>query len=100
MVWYPLSTYTVVPVIPPARGLDRNAATLPTSPAVSGSVSGEFRAQYSTILSMMPIALAARDAHGPAEIALMRTPYLRPASNARTLVSLSSAALADDIPPP
>src|SRR5205085_12100482 len=31
---------------------------------------------------------------------LTRTPYLRPASYARVRVSLSSAALADDIPPP
>ena|SRR5678815_3810067 len=50
--------------------------------------------------SMIPIALAARDAYGPAEIVLMRTPYLLPASYARVRVSLSRAALADDIPPP
>src|SRR5438067_2236218 len=35
-----------------------------------------------------------------AEIVFTRTPYLRPASNASVRVSLSSAALADDIPPP
>src|SRR5437868_9875035 len=46
------------------------------------------------------MALAAREASGPAEIVFTRTPYLRPASNARVRVSLSSAALADDIPPP
>ncbi len=49
---------------------------------------------------MIPIALAARDANGPAEMALTRSPYLRPASNASTRVSLSSAAFADDMPPP
>src|SRR5690242_3595108 len=46
------------------------------------------------------MALAARDASGPAEIVFTRRPYLRPASYARVLVSLSRAALADDIPPP
>jgi hypothetical protein len=30
--------------------------------------------------SMMPMALAARLASGPAEMVLTRTPYLRPAS--------------------
>jgi hypothetical protein len=49
---------------------------------------------------MIPIALAARDARGPALIVFTRTPNLRPASNASVLVSLSSAAFADDIPPP
>src|SRR5881394_3946968 len=49
---------------------------------------------------MNPIALAAREASGPAEMVLTRIPYLRPASNARVRVSLSSAALAEDIPPP
>ena len=51
-------------------------------------------------MSMKPIALAAREAHGPAEIALTRTPQRRPASKASVRVSLSSAALADDMPPP
>jgi hypothetical protein len=50
--------------------------------------------------SMKPIALAALDPRGPAEIVLTRTPYLRPASKARTLVSLSRAALALLMPPP
>ena len=86
--------------MPAASGLDRKAATFPTSSACKGSVRGEFSAQYSTIFSMMPIALAARDASGPAEIALTRSPYFRPASKASTRVSLSSAAFADDIPPP
>src|SRR5712672_2346053 len=86
--------------MPAPSGLDRNAAAFPTSSACSGSVSGEFTAQYATIFSMMPIALAARDANGPAEMALTRTPYLRPASNASTLVSLSRAAFAEDMPPP
>ena len=70
------------------------------STAVSFSVSGAFAATYSTIFSMMPIALAARDASGPAEIVFTRQPNLRPASNASVRVSLSSAAFADDMPPP
>ena len=49
---------------------------------------------------MIPIALAAREAYGPAEIVFTRRPSLRPASYASTRVSLSSAAFADDIPPP
>ena len=57
-------------------------------------------AQYSTIALMMPIALAARDAYGPALIVFTRNPCRRPASYASVRVSLSSAALADDIPPP
>jgi len=46
------------------------------------------------------MALAAREANGPAEIVLTRMPCLRPASNASVRVSLSSAAFAEDIPPP
>ena len=57
-------------------------------------------AQYLTIRSMIPIALAARDAYGPAEIVLTRAPHFRPASKASSRVSLSSAAFALDIPPP
>ena len=49
---------------------------------------------------MIPIALAARDAYGPAEMVFTRTPHLRPASKASVRVSLSSAAFALDIPPP
>ena len=49
---------------------------------------------------MMPIALAARDANGPAEITLTRWPHARPASYASNRVSDSSAAFADDMPPP
>src|SRR3954462_12204083 len=49
---------------------------------------------------MVPIALAARDASGPAEMVLTRMPHLRPASNASGRVSLSSAPWADDMPPP
>ncbi len=52
------------------------------------------------MVSMKPIAVAAREAQGPAEIALTRTPHRRPASNASVRVSASSAALADDMPPP
>ncbi len=44
------------------------------------------------------MAMAAREARGPAEMVLMRMPYLRPASHARTLVSDSSCALAEDMP--
>ena len=46
------------------------------------------------------MALAALDASGPAEMVLTRMPCLRPASYASTRVSLSNAALADDMPPP
>ena len=42
-----------------------------------------------------PIALAARDANGPAEMVFTRIPYLRPASKDKVRVSDSSAALAD-----
>src|SRR3954468_4467992 len=86
--------------MPDASGDARKAAVLPTSVAVSFSVSGAFSETYSIILPMMPIALAARDAYGPAEIVFTRTPQLRPASYASVRVSLSSAALADDMPPP
>src|SRR6478735_12549342 len=90
----------VVPVIALARGDERNAAALPTSSAVSFSVSGAFTATYSTIFSMIPIALAARDASGPAEIVFTRHPNRLPASNANVRVSLSRAVFANDIPPP
>src|SRR5690242_1221304 len=86
--------------MPAANGLERNAAARPTSMGVSSPVSGELAEQYSTMRSMMPIALAARDASGPAEIVFTRAPHLRPASYASVRVSLSSAALADDMPPP
>ncbi len=72
----------------------------PTSVAWIGRGSGEFALVYSIIVSMKPIAVAARDAQGPAEMALTRTPHRRPASNASVRVSASSAALADDMPPP
>src|ERR1019366_2339938 len=48
----------------------------------------------------VPMALAARDANGPALMQLTRCPHLRPASHARTRVSLSRAAFALDMPPP
>jgi len=50
--------------------------------------------------SMKPMALAAREPSGPAEMVLTRTPHLRPASYASTRVSLSSAAFALLMPPP
>lgn len=50
--------------------------------------------------SMKPMALAAREPRGPAEMVFTRTFHLRPASKARTLVSDSSAALAELMPPP
>jgi hypothetical protein len=50
--------------------------------------------------SMKPMAFAAREPRGPAEMVLTRTPYLRPASYASTRVSLSRAALALLMPPP
>ena len=43
MMAMPLSTYTVVPVMPLASGLHRNAAVVPTSRAVIASGSGELR---------------------------------------------------------
>src|SRR5688572_30685893 len=90
----------VLPVMAPARGLARNAAVCPTSSAWIGRGSGELALVYAIIVSMNPIADAAREAQGPAEIALIRTPQRRPASKARVRVSASSAALAEDIPPP
>src|SRR3569623_328307 len=85
--------------MPLASGLARKAAARPTSVAVSGAVSGAFADTYSSIFSIMPIALAARDASGPAEIVLTRMPTRRPASYASTRVSLSRAAFAAAIPP-
>ena len=41
MAWYPLSTYTVMPLMPAASGDERNAAVWPTSSAVCTSRSGE-----------------------------------------------------------
>ena len=87
-------------MIAAARGLQRNAAVLPTSVAWIGRGSGALALVYSIIVWMKPIAVAAREAQGPAEIALTRTPQRRPASKARVRVSASSAALADDMPPP
>ncbi len=57
----------VVPVMPLRR-----VARTPASPTslISSSAIGEFFTQYCTIASMIPIALAARDAKGPAEIVL------------------------------
>ena len=81
-------------------GLHRNAAVAPTSVGVIGSGSGELRCVYSIMLPMNPIALAAREAHGPAEMLFTRAPNSRPASNASVRVSDSSAALAEDMPPP
>src|SRR6266702_3689866 len=87
-------------VIPLPSGLARNAAVAPTSRAVRGSVKGALAAQYWTIFSILPIALAAREASGPAEMVFTRTLYWRPASKASVRVSLSSAAFAEDMPPP
>ena len=50
--------------------------------------------------SMKPMALAAREPRGPAEMVFTLMPYFRPASKDRTLVSLSSAAFALLMPPP
>lgn len=96
----PLSTKITLPVMARARGLHRKAAVEPTSSASIGRGRGELAAAYVIIMSMKPMAVAAREAHGPAEIAFTRTPQRRPASKARVRVSASSAALADDIPPP
>ena len=86
--------------MPVASGLARNAAACPTSAAVIASGSGEFALVYSIIFSMKPMALAAREASGPAEMMFTRWPHLRPASKARVRASLSRAALAEDMPPP
>ena len=51
-------------------------------------------------LPLSLIAEAARDLRGPAEMVLTRMPYLRPASHASVRVSDSSAAFAEDMPPP
>src|SRR4051812_38000123 len=83
-----------------ARGLQRKAAVLPTSAASMARGRGELFVVYLIMVSMKPMAVAARDAQGPAEMALTRTAQRRPASNARVRVSASSAALAEDIPPP
>src|SRR5438045_1990084 len=82
-----------VPVMPAASGLDKKAAGFPTSSACNGSVSGDFSAQYSTILSMMPIALAARDASDPAEIAFNASCHSFDPEVARLLVSFVRAIL-------
>jgi hypothetical protein len=47
MAWYPLSTYSTLPVMAEASGLARNAAQWPTSAASSSRVSGAFRLLYS-----------------------------------------------------
>ncbi len=60
--------------MPLASELKRKAAVAPTSSAVRTSASGEFWLQYSMISSMMPIAVAAREASGPAEMVLTRAP--------------------------
>src|SRR6476620_6787338 len=86
--------------MPVPSELARKAAAPPTSRASSASGSGELALQYPIISPMKPMALAARDASGPALMQLTRWPYLRPASNARTRVSLSSAAFAELIPQP
>ena len=87
-------------MIPLASGEQRNAIALPTSLASSACGNAEFFSQYFTIAPMIPIALAARDAKGPALTTFTRAPHFRPASYARTRVSLSSAAFAELIPPP
>jgi len=48
----------------------------------------------------LEMAEAARDLRGPAEMVLTRIWYSWPASQASTLVSLSSCALAELMPPP
>jgi hypothetical protein len=55
----------VLPVMPLASGDARKTATLPTSAASSFCVRGAFTETYSTILSMIPMALAARDCQRP-----------------------------------
>src|SRR2546422_2608437 len=57
------------PVIARASGLARKAAACPTSFASMARGRGELAVVYAIICSMNPMALAARDAQGPAEIA-------------------------------
>src|ERR1051325_10450961 len=78
--------------MPAARGERRKAAVWPTSAAVSSRASGELARVYSIIRWISPMALAAREASGPAEMVLTRTPNRRPASKASVRVSDSSAA--------
>ena len=54
---------------------------------------------FAIILSIIPIAFAALLFQGPAEIQFRRMPFF-PISKAKVLVSLSSAALAELMPPP
>ena len=75
-----VAAHTTLPVIAPASGLQRKAAVCPTSVARIGRASGALALVYWIIVSMNPIAEAAREAHGPAEIAFTRTPQRRPAS--------------------
>ena len=86
--------------MPLASDEARKAAVVPTSSAVSATGIGVLRAQYFTICSIIPMALAARDANGPALMVFTRTPHFRPASYDSVRVSDSSAAFADDMPPP
>jgi hypothetical protein len=59
-----------------------------------------FCAEYAQFVFTFLIATAAREARGPAEMVLILMPYFLPASQARTRVSDSSWALAEDMPPP
>src|SRR5687767_10859165 len=61
----------------PASGLQRKAAVPPTSLESMGRGRGELLAVYLIMVSMNPMALAAREAHRPAERALTRTPQRR-----------------------
>ena len=74
--------------------------SLKTSKIIATTVRFTVRDSYRIMSSMKPMALAAREPRGPAEIVLTRMPYLRPASYESTRVSLSNAALALLMPPP
>eukprot|EP00281_Chroomonas_sp_CCMP1168_P015899 CAMPEP_0206216138 /NCGR_PEP_ID=MMETSP0047_2-20121206/2563_1 /ASSEMBLY_ACC=CAM_ASM_000192 /TAXON_ID=195065 /ORGANISM="Chroomonas mesostigmatica_cf, Strain CCMP1168" /LENGTH=196 /DNA_ID=CAMNT_0053638469 /DNA_START=156 /DNA_END=742 /DNA_ORIENTATION=+ len=107
MACIPESTCMHSPVIPAPSGEQRARAAPATCSAVTALASGEFAFVYSIALSMnpcpssdLPMADAARDLKGPAEIAFTRTPHFRPASHASIRVSDSSCAFALDMPPP
>ena len=83
-----------------ARGETRKTTAFATSLASMQRFKGEFCTVYSIIFSINPMAFAALEPYGPAEIAFTRMPKRLPASKASVFVSLSKAAFAELIPPP
>ena len=70
----PLSTYVISPVMPLERSDSRNAATLPTSSAVTLRRSGAFFSTKRWIFEKPPMPAAASVLIGPAEMPLTRMP--------------------------